>query len=139
MSEEDTIEEMVATWRSILPSEGGSWVLFEHGTCVLFKASEPDIEMQAKEILEKWGPVVPGTNLGDFNVVDLEAVSGWIVTYAHPGVVNYVSPSEVEAEQPSDPDAPDYMFRAAIGLTGREKRRQDAESLKIIHVEEKTA
>lgn len=54
---------------------------------------------------------------------------GWVITYDHPDILNYVSPDEVAS------DASD----ATIGLIGRSKRHRDSIELKITHVEDKRA
>jgi hypothetical protein len=119
------IDELVETWRSIIVGEGKSWVLFEHGTCVIFVNASGDVEKQAVELLAEWGPVQVGTDAGDFNVVELVEHPGWVVTCYHPDILTYVDPEEVGAQ------AAEIM----IGLIGRSKRDQDAHDLKVVHVE----
>jgi hypothetical protein len=135
MSEIGKIPDLVEKWRRLIPGKEASWVLFEHGTCVMIKETEMDLEGQAKEILAKWGPIVPGTELGDFNVIKLEEDPGWVVTYTHPTIFNYVGPDEIEGDESLDKIQQDVT----IGCTGRARRQEDAKALKIIHVENKSA
>ena len=124
--EKDYIDGLVETWRSIIVGEGKSWVLFEHGTCVIFVNAAGDVERQAVELLREWGPVRVGTDAGDFNVVELVEHPGWVVTCHHPDILTYVDPEEVGE------GAAEIM----IGLIGRSKRDQDAHELKVVHVEQ---
>src|SRR4051812_36979172 len=129
MDEEEnghSVDDLVEAWRSSIAGEGKSWVLFEHGTCVIFSNATGDIEKQASDLLAEWGPVQVGTPAGDFDVVPLAEHPGWVVTCHHPDILTYVDPEEV------GPQAADIM----VGLIGRSKRDQDAHDLKVIHVEE---
>jgi hypothetical protein len=124
---DDRLAELVETWRNIIVGEGKSWVLFEHGTCVIFSSPVADPTAEATALLKEWGPVVPGTPAGDFDVIELQNHPGWVVTCHHPDILMYVGPEEFEArEEPDD---------LVIGLTGRARRHQDAEELRVVHVE----
>ncbi|HKP52078.1 MAG TPA: hypothetical protein VJ183_05445 [Chloroflexia bacterium] len=118
---------LVDTWRRIIVGEGKSWVLFEHGTCVILTTPSQDLVAQATALLKEWGPVVAGTPAGDFNVVELQDAPGWVVTSHHPDILTYVGQEEFE-----EGEVPQEMM---IGLLGRSKRGQDAEELQVIHVE----
>jgi hypothetical protein len=118
---------MVETWRQFILGSEKSWALFEHGTCVILMVPEADLQRQAAELMRKWGPVHGGTPAGDFSVIELLEHAGWVVTGHHPDILNYIAPDEVETGT-SD---------AIIGLLGRSKRHQDAEGLRIIHIEDK--
>ncbi|KAJ5177115.1 uncharacterized protein N7482_002992 [Penicillium canariense] len=117
----------VPIWRTILGDQK-SWVLFEHGTCVIFPEPGTDLAAQASEFLSTWGPVAVGTSAADFNVIELDnPLTGWVVTGHSPDVLNYVSPQDVTESEP-----PDFL----VGLYGRGNRDQDAHSLKVIHIED---
>jgi hypothetical protein len=116
---------LVEVWRRIIVGDRKSWVLFEHGTCVILISPEQDLAGQALEIMKEWGPVHAGTPAGDFSVIELAHDPGWIVTGHHPDMLTYVSPEEIR-------DASEVL----IGLLGRSKRRQDADELQIIHIED---
>ncbi|PPK65677.1 hypothetical protein V5P93_005145 [Actinokineospora auranticolor] len=120
------VAELVGVWRRIILGEGKSWVLFEHGTCVILVDSEGDLAGQAVDILREYGPVRPGTPSGDFNTITLTAAPGWAVTGHHPDVLTYVAPDEVTT--------PDDL---TAGLTGRGKRDRDGRELTVVHVEDK--
>ncbi|MFX1251920.1 MAG: hypothetical protein ACFFCZ_09950 [Promethearchaeota archaeon] len=128
MSKQEKIVSLVDTWRTIILGEQKSWVMFEHGTCVILMKPQEDLQAQAREILAEWGPVVPGSSLGDFTVITLKNYPGWVVEYHHPDILNYVSPNEFEE------DEPDHV---SVGYIGRNKRREDAKSLNIVHIEDK--
>jgi hypothetical protein len=81
-----------------------------------------DIAEQATELIAQW-PVAAGTDRGDFNVLNPTAVPGWVITCAHPDILTYLAPEEVDRE-----DLP----RVALGLQGRAKRDQDARERRII-------
>ncbi len=132
MNDDNEINRMIAIWREILVKEKNSWVIFEHGTCLILLETEEDLEAQAIEILKVWGPIVPGTSAGDFMVDTIEDVPGWLITYPQPDTANYVSPEEFGDE--SEDQVRNDMI---IGLIGRNKRNEDAQSLKIVHVEDK--
>jgi hypothetical protein len=114
-------------WRHIIVGDHKSWVLFEHGTCVIVVDPAEDLAGQAVEILREYGPVVAGTPAGDFNTITLDAAPGWVVTGHHPDVLTYVSPTEAEEDAST----------LAVGLTGRSKRDRDGTELNVIHVEDK--
>jgi hypothetical protein len=125
-----TTDELVQVWRQIIGGDSRSWVLFEHGTCVILSQPEADLAPQATDLLREWGPVQVGTDAGDFNVIHLANHAGWVVTSHHRDVLNYVSPVEV-----TGPDTLEIM----IGLLGRSKRDQDGRELHVVHVEDKRA
>ena len=77
--------------------------------------------------MKEWGPVHAGTPSGDFSVTSLAEHPGWVVTCHHPDVLNYVGPEDVRA------GAPDFV----IGIVGRSNRNADAETLRVLHVEDR--
>jgi hypothetical protein len=81
-----------------------------------------DIAQQATELIGQW-PVAAGTDRGDFNVLTPTAVPGWVITCAHPDILTYLAPEEVDREN---------LPRVALGLQGRAKRDQDARERRII-------
>ncbi len=123
-----SVDELVALWRQIIVGDHKSWVLFEHGTCVVLVDPTEDLAGQAVGILREYGPVHAGTPAGDFNVIELEAPPGWVVTGHHPDVLTYVAPAEVA--EPSE---------VLVGLTGRAHRDHDGHELTVVHVEDKRA
>ncbi len=123
-------DNLVEKWRSIIVGDDKSWVLFEHGTCVILVKPEGDPAEQAKKLLSEWGPVHAGSSYGDFDVVHLDSLSGWVVTCHHPDILNYVPPEEFDEEEP-----PEVM----IGMIGKSARGQDAEELNVLYVEDKRA
>ena len=113
--------------RQIVVSEA-SWVLFEHGTAVFLVDCDGDLAAAATEILRKHGPVSVGNPAGDFAVIELGENIGWGVTFDHPDLLTLVTPSEINA-QPAE---------LMIGLLGRSKRGNDAQNLKIVHIEDRS-
>lgn len=120
------VEDLIVAWRTTLDNPNKSWVVFENGTCVVLMEPEADLAAQATELLREWGPVRPGSSFGDFNTIALEAGLGWVVTSHHNDILTFVGPNEADA------GADDVE----IGLLGRSKRGQDAEELRVIHVED---
>ncbi|MFD4880547.1 hypothetical protein ACFWOB_45300 [Streptomyces sp. NPDC058420] len=59
-------ETLVDVWQRLLADSGESWVLFEHGTCVVLTAPDGELAEQAAEFLKKFGPVHAGSSAGDF-------------------------------------------------------------------------
>ena len=66
--------ELVEAWKVVFKNEmktsGKAWVLFKNGTVVLtdkIQSVETATEA-AKKQMEQDGPVIPGTEHGDFNV-----------------------------------------------------------------------
>ncbi len=123
---------LIEQWRKLIVLKKGKWVLFENGTIIIFHEEIENIEKEAKSLMEKWGPVAPGTNLGDFSVEHLDNDPGWVVNYVYEDMHNYVSPTDFEDQSPSDNEIGNDV---TIGLIGREKRKKDASSLVIIHIE----
>ena len=68
-----------------------------------------------------------GSSAGDFGTIELQDGSGWVVTCHHNDVLTFVGTDEMGSGA-SD---------VAVGLTGRSKRGQDAEELRVLHVEDK--
>ncbi|MFI1440497.1 hypothetical protein [Streptomyces fructofermentans] len=50
-------ETLIDTWRRLLADPHKSWVLYEHGTCVVLTAPEGDLAEQATSVLAEFGPV----------------------------------------------------------------------------------
>ncbi|WP_327293093.1 hypothetical protein [Streptomyces sp. NBC_01198] len=119
-------ETLVDVWQQLLAEPGKSWVLFGQGTCVVLTAPDGELAEQAAELLKKFGPVNAGSSAGDFGVIDLTDVEGWVVTGHHDDVLTYVGPDE-----PQDPS------HLAVGLLGRSKRHRDGTELQVVHVEDK--
>ena len=119
-------DRLVEIWRQIIVGAGKSWVVFEHGTCVVLVEPADDLAARAVAILGEFGPVQAGTPAADFGTVPLDAAPGWVVTGHHPDVLTYVAPGEV-----GEPD------NLAVGLTGRAKRDLDGHELTVVHVEDK--
>ena len=88
---------------------------------------QSDLTGQATALLREWGPVHPGTSFGDFNVVKSEAGLGWVVISHRLEIVTVVEPNEMPTQ------ATDLI----VGLYGRSKRGQDAEQLRVVHIEDK--
>lgn len=123
-----TSEELVDTWRQIILGEQKSWVLFQHGTCLILMQPEQDLAAQAIDVMKKWGSVHAGCSAGDFSVITLDDYPGWVVTGHHPDMLNYVSPDEVEGKEPSD---------VVVGILGRAKRNQDGEDPQVLYIEDR--
>lgn len=132
MSNTEELELMIDFWRSQVREKTWSWVLFSNGTCVVIKDADKNIRNNAKEILKNFGPVIPGTDLADFSVEEVDLEPGWLVTYSHPDIANFVSINEF-AENSEECD--EISEKTFVGLVGRKKRVEDAKTLKIIHIE----
>lgn len=119
----------VLLWRSLIRGEEKSWVLFAGGTCVVLPdpTLEGDLADRARAILAEHGPVHAGSPSGDFSVIPLEVLGGWVVTGDHPDLLVHVGPEEVA------PGAGDL----SIGLLGRGHRGDDAARLEVVHVEDR--
>ncbi|MFF5447270.1 hypothetical protein [Streptomyces sp. NPDC012888] len=118
-------EALVDAWQRLLADPRKSWVLFEHGTCVVLTAPEGELAEQATEILKKSGPAHAGSPAGDFGVIDPKDVDGWVVTGHHNDVLTYVGPDE-----------PQDQSQISVGLFGRSKRHRDGTELHVVHVED---
>ena len=121
-------DNLIAIWRGIIQGDSKSWVLFEHGTCVILMQTEADLAAQATALLAEWGPVQVGTDSADFDVIELANAPGWVVTCHHPDILVYVPVDDENTAGTSD---------VVIGLIGRSERDQDAKELKVIHIEDK--
>ncbi|MEV6051481.1 hypothetical protein [Streptomyces sp. NPDC052107] len=118
-------ETLIDAWRRLLADSGKTWVLFEHGTCVVLEQPTGDPAAQATEILREFGPVRVGGPAGDFRVLELNNGEGWLVTGHHPDVVTFV---------PLDDSAdPSHL---AVGILGRSRRDRDGTELHVVHVED---
>ena len=121
-------DNLIAIWRGIIQGDSKSWVLFEHGTCVILMQPEADLAAQATALLAEWGPVQVGTDSADFDVIELANAPGWVVTCHHTDILVYVPVDDENTAGTSD---------VVIGLIGRSERDQDAKELKVIHIEDK--
>jgi hypothetical protein len=119
--------QLVTAWRDIINSPEKSWALFENGTCVVLMELGDDLVAQATELPRENGPVYPGSSFGDFGTIELDGGRGWVATCRHNDILTHVGPDEVAPEGATD---------LAVELFGRSKRGQDAEELKVIHVED---
>ncbi|MFF0228293.1 hypothetical protein [Streptomyces sp. NPDC004629] len=119
-------EILVDVWQRLLSDPRTSWVLFEHGTCVVLAAPGGDLAEQATEILREFGPVHAGSAAGDFGVIDVKDADGWVVTGHHQDVLTYVTPDEPSGQE-----------TFAVGMCGRSKRHRDGTELHIVHVEDR--
>lgn len=121
-----TTETHIDAWQRILTDPHKSWVLFEHGTCVVLTSPGTELAEQAVELLREFGPVRAASPAGDFGVIDVQGAEGWVVTGHHQDVLTYVAPEEIQEH--SD---------IAVGLCGRAKRDQDGTELRVVHVEDR--
>ncbi|WP_333774436.1 hypothetical protein [Streptomyces sp. IBSBF 3136] len=119
------IETLIGAWRRLLSGSGKSWVLFEHGTCVVLEEGEGELVDRATGILREYGPVSVGGPAGDFRVLELKDDEGWLVTGHHPDVLTYVALDE-----------PEDSSHLAVGIHGRSKRDRDGTELHVVHVED---
>nr|WP_236719203.1 hypothetical protein [Wenjunlia vitaminophila] len=119
-------EMIIDVWQRLLPDPRKSWVLFEHGTCVVLAAPDGDLAEQAIEILRKYGPVEAGSAAGDFGVINVRDADGWVVTGHHRDVLTHVAPDEPSGHED-----------LAVGLCGRAKRHRDGTELNVVHVEDR--
>jgi hypothetical protein len=120
----DEATSYVDAWRRIITGEGKTWVVFRKGTCVVMMDPAAEPRAYAIELLRKWGPVHAGSSSGDFSVITLNDGTGWVVTCHHPDILTYVE---------STGGSP--MSDVAIGMVGRSMRDSDAETLEVVHVE----
>lgn len=118
-------ETLIGAWRRLLSGSGKSWVLFEHGTCVVLEEPVGPLADRGTEILREFGPVSVSGPAGDFRVLELKNGEGWLVTGHHPDVVTYVALDECE-----DPS------HLAVGIHGRSKRDRDGREPHVVHVED---
>jgi hypothetical protein len=117
-------DALVGPWERLITGPFRTWVVFEHGTCVVLRQPQGNPAEQARALLTEWGPVHVGSPAGDFNVRSLRDLDGWLVTFDHPDILTYVGPLEV---QPGSGNV-------VVGLLGRKKRADDARDLKVIQI-----
>ncbi|HEX3269905.1 MAG TPA: hypothetical protein VHR15_04590 [Ktedonobacterales bacterium] len=115
----------IERWKQLLAHQSYPWAVFAHGTCVVLTEPESDLARQATDLIQQW-PVHAGGNLGDFGVLPLTDAPGWVVTCAHPDILTYLAPEEVE----------EGASEIVLGLQGRAKRDQDAHEMRIIFVKD---
>jgi len=115
--------DLVSVYKKVITDQSASWVLFKHGTCVMLLKPEINVQEQAVEILRQHGPVTPGTPSGDFEVIKIPEVNGWLVIGNYPGMMMYVSNEEAGKKDDFE-----------IGMIGRTKREQDAKELEVTHI-----
>ena len=120
-------DDLIEVLRATINGPDKSWVLFENGTCVILMEPEADLAAQATALLREYGPVHAGSSFGDFSTITLENGRGWVVTCHHNDILTVVGRDEV---------SPDAMNRV-VGLLGRSKRGQDAQELRVLHIEDK--
>ncbi|HLO87340.1 MAG TPA: hypothetical protein VK203_20365 [Nostocaceae cyanobacterium] len=123
MVDGDKIEYVRLAVHSDLPN----WVLFTHGTFIIFAdvTDEDDLEQQAIDILREHGEVRIGESSADFQVTTLSTTVGWVVRGNVPGLYVYVHPTELDSDDPDDLE---------VGLFARVIRQTDFEDLEVLHV-----
>ena len=129
--DEKASEALVAIWRRLITDGTLSWVLFENGTVVVPADPAESLAQQALSIMKAWGRVSSDTPSGDFTVIALDGVPGWVVTshfLADFDILTYVSPKEL-----ANDDATAY----SVELLGRGKRERDATECVIVHIEDR--
>lgn len=118
--------EYAALFKRVVRGPGKSFVVFEHGTVVVFAAAASEIELRAAaiELMKQYGPVHVGSPAGDFGVVTLPDGLGAAVTSHHDDILTLLTAEELAGAS-----------ELAVGIIGRGKRGQDAAELAIVHVE----
>jgi len=124
---QSTENELIAQVKLAINPEFQNWVLFSNGTYVILETVEEneDIAKTATNLMKEYGPVFTGSPAGDFNVIILSGTEGWVISGHCPVMYTYVSPKELEMNNPEDIE---------IGLYGRNKRDRDGKKLEIIYV-----
>lgn len=115
--------------RYTLSDPATGWVLFDGGTVVTFGASITNPKGYAGALLDRYGSVIPGTPLGDFDVNEI--ANNWIVTFSHPRILTFVSRAVAREQLGVQQKFEDI----AIGLLGRSIREWDAKTKIVIHIE----
>jgi hypothetical protein len=121
------MENLLDVYKSLV-YKTSSWVLFENGTCVVPKEPAADLKKQAVNIMHAWEGMRTG-EIGDFKVYHPRDLPGWVVGCEHPEVFAFVPKDEF-----TDPKSPTDSMR---GIAGMKRIIADAESLHIVHVEDK--
>ena len=116
--------------RETLSDESTGWVLFDGGTFVSVGGTITSPESYACALLDRYGTVVPGTPLGDFEVNPL-GDSCWIVTFSHPRIMTFVSGAIAREQLGDRQNFQDFE----IGLLGRSIREWDSKTKLVVHVE----
>ncbi|MBI4035921.1 hypothetical protein HY383_03145 [Candidatus Daviesbacteria bacterium] len=112
---------MIDIYKKVIEPKLKDWVVFEHGTCVILYHTPKDLQAEAKEVLQKYGQVQPGSSSADFTITKVD--NGWIVTGDQPGILNYVSEDEGKG-----------MENYELGLLGRNQKQLDSKELKVTYV-----
>ena len=114
-----------AVWHQLINDSQKSWVVFENGTCVILIEPSDNLAQQAQLLLSAYGSVNAGSASGDFSVLELDEITGWVVGGHHPDILNYVAQDELVEGLPQSMQA---------GLIGRQHRSDDAERPKVVYV-----
>lgn len=128
MSNPSETETIVDVWRRIIIGDHKSWVVLEHGTCVILVDEEGDLGERACALMQQYGPVNIGSAAADFSVIPLADHPGWVVTGHHPDILNFVGPDIFSASEPS---------HDVIGMYGRTMRDADGRAPTVLHVEDR--
>lgn len=129
------VDPRIDLWRRLLNNNKKSWVLFEHGTCLILMKPESDLDKQAREIMSTDGPVRAGSAMGDFSIQKLvEPFTGYIVTGHHPDMINYISSEDDRLNGQGITEQNTFI----VGILGRTDRDEDSKSLNIVHIEDNT-
>lgn len=113
---------LVANWPTLLRSPTTSFVLFEHGTCVVCVEGGPEpLATHATRTVRESLPR-PGGPAGDFTVRRL-GDHGALVGFDHPDVFVLLLPEECGA-----------LDDLRLGLRGRHRLHRDASSPSVAHV-----
>ena len=118
---------LAAKWPTLLRSPTASFVLFEHGTCVVGVDVGPEgLAAHATRTLVDSLPM-PGGPAGDFAVQRLDE-HGCLVCFDDPDVLVLLLPGECGD-----------MDDLRLGLRGRDRLHRDASSPRVAHVVDRRA
>lgn len=113
-------------WHTLIEDTQKSWVVFENGTCVVLMKPSADLAHQAQTLLSEYeSSVNTGKSSGEFSVMELDIIPGWVIGWHHPDILNYVAPDELSQGLPKDMQA---------GLIGRQHRKDDTQQLKVVYI-----
>ncbi len=129
MMNESMISRLIELAKNQLNAQSPYWVLFEHGTSIVFKNELPqdveELKTWALEAMKRSIYLQRTVNTYQDDIIPIAAPLGWLVPTYFQGIYTFVAAEEFKQEAPSE---------MAVWVKARNKQNKDAEALNIVYI-----
>lgn len=119
-------QELLGHVKQAIISSYRNWVVFKHGTYIIFDSIEgiTDVQAEAVRLLTQHKPKRPADKNWDFKITELNNTVGWSVFGNGYGIYTYIHPLEVSM----------HPNPQELGAYGKAKRALDEANPEIIFI-----